>query len=113
MAAVQAACERIQNTPLPFAYMLLVQRTAYLYCFILPFGIVASQGLLTPLFCAIVAYTFFGLDALSEELEEPFSLTANGLALSAMSRSTEINLLEILGEIELPEPIQAVKYCLE
>lgn len=113
MAAVQAACERIHNTPLPFAYMLLVQRTAYLYCFILPFGIVASQGLLTPLFCAIVAYTFFGLDALSEELEKPFGLTANGLALSAMSRSTEINLLEILGETEFPDPIQAVKHRLE
>lgn len=110
MAGVQAACERIQNTPVPFAYTLLVQRTAYLYCFILPFGIVASQGLLTPLFCAIVAYTFFGLDALSEELEEPFGLSANDLALSAMSRSVEINLLESLGETDLPELIKPKKH---
>ena len=113
MASVQAACERIQGTPLPFAYLLLVQRTAYLYCLILPFGIVASQGLVTPLFCAIVAYTFFGLDALSEELEEPFGLSANDLALTAMSRATEINLLEVLGETDLPEPIQAIKHRLE
>jgi len=113
MASVQAACERIQNTPLPFAYLLLVQRTAYLYCLILPFGIVASQGLLTPFFCAIVAYTFFGLDALSEELEEPFGLSANDLALSAMSRTIEINLLEILGETNLPDPIQPIKHRLE
>ena len=113
MTAVQAACERIQNTPLPFAYMLLVQRTAYLYCFIFPFGIVASQGLITPLFCAIVAYTFFGLDALSEELEQPFGLSANGLALTTMTRNTEINLLEVLGEKELPESIPAKKHRLE
>lgn len=113
MASVQAACERIQNTPIPFAYLLLVQRTAYLYCLILPFGIVASQGLLTPFFCAIVAYTFFGLDALSEELEEPFGLSANDLALSAMSRTIEINLLEILGETNLPDPIQPIKHRLE
>ncbi|KGJ90535.1 bestrophin family protein [Thalassotalea sp. ND16A] len=113
MGSVQAACERIQNTPLPFAYMLLVQRTAYLYCFILPFGIVASQGLVTPLFCAIVAYTFFGLDALSEELEEPFGLSTNDLALSAMTRTTEINLLEVLGETELPQAIQPQKGRLE
>lgn len=113
MASVQAACERIQNTPLPFAYLLLVQRTAYLYCLILPFGIVASQGLLTPFFCAIVAYTFFGLDALSEELEEPFGLSANDLALSAMSRTIEINLLEILGETNLPDPMQPIKHRLE
>ncbi|OUR75006.1 hypothetical protein A9Q75_18805 [Colwellia psychrerythraea] len=113
MASVQAACERIQSTPLPFAYMLLVQRTAYLYCLILPFGIVTSQGLFTPLFCAIVAYTFFGLDALSEELEEPFGLSANDLALSAMSRGTEINLLEVLGETNLPDAIQPIKHRLE
>jgi len=113
MAGVQAACERIQNTPLPFAYMLLVQRTAYIYCFILPFGIVASQGLMTPLFCAIIAYTFFGLDALSEELEEPFGLSANDLALSSMSRSTEVNLLEAIGETELPELLEAKNHRLE
>ena len=113
MTSVQAACERIQNTPLPFAYMLLVQRTAYLYCLILPFGIVATQGLVTPLFCAIVAYTFFGLDALSEELGQPFGLSANDLALSTMSRTTEINLLEALGEFDLPAPIKPVKSRLE
>jgi len=65
------------------------------------------------LFCAIVAYTFFGLDALSEELEEPFGLSVNDLALSAMSRSTEINFLEILGEEELPAPIHAKNHRLE
>ncbi|MEO9945719.1 bestrophin family ion channel [Paraglaciecola sp.] len=113
MANVQASCERIQNTPLPFAYMLLVQRTAYLYCFILPFGIVASQGLVTPLFSAIIAYTFFGLDALSEELSEPFGVSANDLPLHSISRTIEINLLDILGEKTLPEPIEAIHHRLE
>ena len=113
MAGVQAACERIESTPLPFAYSLLVQRTAYLYCFILPFGIVASQGFATPLFCAIVAYAFFGLDALSDELEEPFGHSANNLPLAAMARATEINLLEILGEEIFPEPILPIKHLLE
>lgn len=68
---------------------------------------------MTPLFCAIVAYTFFGLDALSEELEEAFGLSANDLALSAMSRTVEINLLEVLGVTDLPEPIKPEKNRLE
>ena len=113
MANIQAGCERLKNTPLPFAYRLLVHRTAYLYCFILPFGIAASMGFLTPLFCAIVAYTFFGLDALSEELEEPFGVSANDLALTSMSRTIEIDLLDSLGETELPAPITAVNHRLE
>ncbi len=77
------------------------------------FGIVSSLGLFTPLFCVIVAYTFFGLDALSEELEQPFGLAANDLPLSAFTRSTEIDLLAALGEKELSDPIQAKEYRLE
>lgn len=105
MTIVLAACERIHNTPLPFAYMLLVHRTTYLYCFMLPFGLVSSLGWATPLICAVIAYTFFGLDVLSEELEEPFGLAANQLPLTALSRTIEINLLEALGEDELPPAI--------
>ena len=113
MTVVLAACERIQNTPLPFAYMLLVHRTTYLYCFMLPFGLASSLGWATPLVCAIVAYTFFGLDALSEELEEPFGLAANQLPLTALSRTIEINLLEALGETEIPPDIAPEEGCLQ
>ncbi|WP_169391733.1 MULTISPECIES: bestrophin family protein [Psychrobacter] len=110
---VLAACERIQNTPLPFAYMLLVHRTTYLYCFMLPFGLASSLGWATPLICALVAYTFFGLDALSEELVDPFGFEANHLPLEALSRTIEINLLEALNESNLPPPVMPVKGCLQ
>ena len=113
MTVVLAACERIYNTPLPFAYTLLVHRTTYLYCFMLPFGLVSSLGWVTPLICGVIAYTFFGLDALSEELEEPFGLAPNQLALTALSRTIEINLLEALGEIDLPPDIVPIKGYLE
>ena len=113
MTVVLAACERIYNTPLPFAYTLLVHRTTYLYCFMLPFSLVSSLGWVTPLICGVIAYTFFGLDALSEELEEPFGLAANQLALTALSRTIEINLLEALGETDLPPDIVPIKGYLE
>ena len=113
MTVVLAACERIYNTPLPFAYTLLVHRTTYLYCFMLPFGLVSSLGWVTPLICGVIAYTFFGLDALSEELEEPFGLAPNQLALTALSRTIEINLLEALGETDLPSDIVPIKGYLE
>ena len=108
MTIVLAACERIHYTPLPFAYMLLVHRTTYLYCMMLPFGLVASIGWATPLICAVIAYTFFGLDALSEELEEPFGFASNQLPLMALSRTIEINLLEALGETDIPPEIAPI-----
>ena len=113
MTIVLAACERIHNTPLPFAYMLLVHRTTYLYCIMLPFGLVASLGWATPLICAVIAYTFFGLDALSEELEEPFGLAANQLPLTALSRTIEINLREALGETDIPPDITPINGYLQ
>ena len=105
MTLVLSACERIHYTPLPFAYTLLVHRTTYLYCFMLPFGLASALGWAMPLISAVIAYTFFGLDTLSEELEDPFGLAANQLPLTTLSRTIEINLLEALGERELPPTI--------
>jgi putative membrane protein len=105
MTAVAASCERIRGTPIPFSYTLLLHRTAYLYCFLLPFGLVDTIGYLTPLVSAIVAYTFFGLDALGDELEEPFRASDNGLPLEALCRTIEIDLRTALGERDLPPPL--------
>ncbi|MFM9436030.1 ion channel-forming bestrophin family protein [Janthinobacterium sp. CG_23.3] len=112
MAAAAVGCERIKTTPIPFSYSLLLHRTAYLYCFLLPFGLVDALGFMTPFVVGIVAYTFFGLDALGDEIEEPFGLDSNDLPLDAMCRTIEINLRESLGESALPAPLRAVDYCL-
>lgn len=112
MTAAAASCERIKSTPIPFSYTLLLHRTAYLYCFLLPFGLVDSIGFMTPFVVAIVAYTFFGLDALGDEIEEPFGLDANDLPLHAICQAVEINLRESLGERHLPAPLAPTDYCL-
>jgi ion channel-forming bestrophin family protein len=112
MVATAASCERIKNTPVPFSYTLLLHRTAYLYCYLLPFGLVDSIGYLTPLVVAIVAYTFYGLDALGDEIEEPFGLSPNDLPLDAICRTIEIELRDALGESQLPPPLLPVNYWL-
>jgi len=112
MVATAASCERIKNTPVPFSYTLLLHRTAYMYCFMLPFGLVDSIGYLTPLVVAIVAYTFYGLDALGDEIEEPFGLSPNDLPLDAICRAIEIDMRDALGDAELPAPLLPVNYQL-
>ena len=112
MSMVQVACERIASTPTPFTYSLLLHRTAYLFCFLLPFSLVTTLGYATPLFCVVVAYTFFGLDALGDELEEPFGENLNALPLSALARTIEINVLEAMGAKELPPSLLPVDYVL-
>jgi len=112
MTGIAAACERIRGTPIPFSYTLLLHRTAYLYCVLLPFGLVDAIGDLTPVVTALVAYTFFGLDALGDEIEEPFGDSDHDLPLDAICRTIEIDLRAALGERELPPPLQPVDYRL-
>jgi ion channel-forming bestrophin family protein len=112
LTGVQAACERIKNTPLPFGYTLLIHRTIYLFCCLLPFGLAAELSWATPPLIAIVTYTFFGLDALGDELEDPFGREENDLPLDALVRVVEREILAALGASELPEPLVAVDYVL-
>lgn len=106
LSLVQTGCDRIATTPLPFAYSVLLNRTVYFFCFMLPFSLGATLGLATPLLVGILAYTFLGLDALSSEIEEPFGTQSNDLPLDAMVRTIEIELLGTLGK-PTPPPIQA------
>ncbi|MYN41719.1 hypothetical protein GTP55_20375 [Duganella sp. FT109W] len=105
LAAAVGGCERISNTPIPFAYGVLVHRTVYLYCFMLPFGLVADLGMATPLVCVFVAYTLFALEAIAQEISEPFGTDPNCLALNAMTRNIERSLLEQCGE-QVPDQME-------
>lgn len=105
LAATVAGCERIKNTPIPYPYGVLVHRTVYMYCFLLPLGLVDAIGVATPLISVFVAYTLFALEAIAQQIAEPFGLAPNCLALNAMTRETERSLLELHGE-PLPPSIQ-------
>ena len=91
-------CERIAGTPIPFTYSVIIHRCIYLYCFWLPFGLLDTIGLMTPVIVCFIAYTFFALEALGAEIESPFGKEPNDLALHSLSYGIETSLLELLGE---------------
>lgn len=105
MSRVLGGCERIKSTPIPYPYILMLHRIVHVYCFLLPFCLVDSIGWLTPVAVCILAYTFFGLDALGDQISDPFDVQPNDLALNAMSRNIETAVLEMLGE-PLLSPVQ-------
>lgn len=106
LSQVLGGCERIQGTPIPFAYILLLHRTVFVYCLLLPFCLVGAVGWLTPPVVGVLAYTFFGLDALGEQIQDPFDTLPNDLPLDAICRSIEISVGELSGEAELPPPLE-------
>ena len=111
MTGIQAACERLRNTPMPFAYSLMLHRTVWLFCLLVPFGIVGTLDWATPVLTMALAYAFFSLDALGEELEAPFNPSPNGLPLNALVRVIEIAAAEALGD-EPPPPLAPAGFVL-
>ncbi|SHF58823.1 putative membrane protein [Chryseobacterium arachidis] len=99
-SAISGGCERIYNTPLPFAYSVLLHRTVYLYCFWLPFGLVDSLGWMMPLIVLLISYTFIALDAIIQEIGEPFGEEENDLALNSICRTIEYSIFE---QAEIPQ----------
>ena len=112
LTQAQAVCERIKTTPLPFPYTLLLHRTIYLFCILLPFAMAEPLGWLTPVFTAIVSYTFFGLDEIGDDLEDPFGFDENDLPCNALLRTLEREVLAALGETDLPPPLEPEDYVL-
>lgn len=106
--AVQTACDRLASSPPPFTYSLLLHRTCWIFCVLAPFGLAGAAGWMSPFFSLLLAYAFFGLDALGDELQLPFGVAPNHLPLDAMARGVEIELLQAAGKKNLPAPWQAV-----
>lgn len=106
MCDVQGGCERIKNTPIPWSYTLLIHSLVAAYCLSLPLGLIATTKLATPFVVVMISYAFLGLDAVGDELEDPFGTDVNDLPLSTLSRMIEINLRQMLGETDLPAFLQ-------
>ncbi len=92
------ACERIHKTPLPFAYVVHLRRALILYNFTLPFALVDSFGWGTILATLMVAYTFFGIEEIGVEIEDPFGRDDNDLPLEDICATIQRNLLAFSAE---------------
>ena len=111
LSYVLGGCERISNTPIPYPYILMLHRIVHVYCFLLPFCLVDSIGWFTPFAVLVLAYTFFGLDALGDLIADPFDTQPNDLPLNALCRDIEISVLDMLDEPAPPrlEPVNDVQ----
>jgi putative membrane protein len=104
----QGASERIKNTPIPRLYDMFIRLFISVYCLLLPLGMVASLGLLTPVGSTLVGFIFLTLYQIGRDLETPFENLPHDVSLTAISRTIEINLKQMIGETKVPEPLAPV-----
>jgi ion channel-forming bestrophin family protein len=108
LADAQGGSERIKNTPMPKQYEYFPTLFVHIYCVLLPLALVTSMGWFTPLGSTLVGFIFLALNQIGHDLEDPFENTMFDIPLTSISTTIEINLRQLLGETELPEPTATV-----
>ncbi len=119
----QGKCERIKNFPYPRQFSSINLYFTNVLCFLIPLGFIGElskhtgmQGdwfvwLTVPL-SVVVGWVFLVLEQIGESTENPFEGNANDIPITQISRNIEIDLREMLGETELPRPIQPQHHIL-
>jgi putative membrane protein len=115
----QGRCERIKNFPYPRQFATISQMLTRLFICLVPFGVLNEfQKLggwmiwLAIPFSAATGWIFLTLERIGENTENPFEGGANDVPITAISRTIEIDLLEMIDIKEIPQPVQPVHFIL-
>jgi putative membrane protein len=104
----QGGAERIKNTPMPKQFDFFPRLFVQIYCLLLPVGMVESMGWYTPLGSTLVGFLFLALEKIGHDLEDPFDNTIHDVSMTAIATTIEINLRQLLGDTERPQPEQPI-----
>ncbi|MGD9724190.1 MAG: bestrophin family protein [Pirellulales bacterium] len=97
-------CERILKTPTPLGYILLMERGVFLYLVTLPAGLVGRLGWLTPVVTVGVAYLVLMIEAIGNELDNPFGTEPSDIPLDHICGNLAFELLGVGPRPEVGAP---------
>lgn len=116
----QGACERIKNTPFPRQYAYFGTIFAWIFVILLPFGLINAfdeehmglQGFggvwmegAAILLSVLISWIFITIDKVAKNSEDPFEGRFNDVPMTAICRTIEIDLRDMLDEQPLPEKV--------
>lgn len=110
----QGKCERIKKFPLPRQYANMSRYFVGIFIALLPFSMIPellklgewAVWMAVPI-TALIGWIYVVMEIVGDYSENPFQGMANDIPMLSLCRTIEIDLLEMLGEKDLPEPIQA------
>lgn len=102
------ACERIKNTIFPTTYSYLTK--VFIWLFVVTFTLVISQdmGVFAIFMGWLIGFVFVSTQINGMRLVNPFYINASSLPLNSISRTIEINLLQMMNETDIPEPVKPI-----
>jgi len=115
----QGAAERIKNFPFPRQYAYFSKVFVWLFILILPFGLINEFAKLGPNMTwmavpgyMVIAWVFNTMEVVGDTSENPFENAINDIPMTAICRTIEIDLREMLDETAIPPAIVPVNNIL-
>jgi putative membrane protein len=124
---LQGMCERIKNTPFPRQYAYFSTLFCWIFILLLPFGLLDvfenklaefASGyhawfvfLMIP-FSVLISWIFITMEKVGSNSEDPFEGRINDVPMTALCRTIEIDLKDMLDESPLPEKVQPQDHIL-
>ncbi len=116
---LQGRCERIKNTPFPRQYGSFATIFVWIFVLLLPFGLISELRefgphaiwLAVPL-SVLISWFFMTMEIVGDTSEDPFENYVNDVPMTALCRSIEVDLRQLLGNQDLPAPIEPINNVL-
>jgi ion channel-forming bestrophin family protein len=111
LLTLQGRSERIKDFPYPRQFATVSRLFVNLFCLFLPLGLLrefdklGATWLVIPV-SVLISWVYTSLDQVGESTENPFEGGANDVPISQMCRAAEIDMLEMIGETQLPPPLK-------
>ncbi|MFT6883175.1 MAG: putative membrane protein [Marinoscillum sp.] len=110
----QGMCERIKNTPFPRQYAYFSSVFVWIFVLLVPFGLIElfhsmegdSTAWLNVPFSVLVSWVFVTMESIGDNSEDPFENYVNDVPMSAICRTIEIDLLQMLKEPNIPPKME-------
>lgn len=107
----QGKAERIKTTVFPVTYRLFLHAIIYLFVVTLAIALRVDGLFEIPLLVAISS-AFFLLEKTATHMQDPFENRPTDTAMTAITKTIEINIKQLLKETEVPKPNQQDKFHL-
>lgn len=102
--------ERIKNTYFPKTYRLTLHLFIYIFIITLSFSITELQSVVEIPFMVFISIPFFLLEKIAFNIQDPFENKPTDTPMTSISRTIEINIKQLLGVKNIPEPIVSDKF---
>jgi len=97
--------ERIKSTIFPASYRIFLHYAVYVFVITLSLALNTIATVFEIPLLVAISSVFFLVDKSANKIQDPFGNNPSDTAMTSIARNIEINIRQLLGEKEVPEPL--------